>query len=87
MSVLDRRVLSDAQRARMAGLISGRPEAPGSTGRDNRMFVEAVLRIVRAGAPWRDLPDVFGPWNTGVPTVQPLERQRRLAPDLCRDER
>ena len=28
------------------------------------MFVEAVLWGVRTGAPWRDLPDVFGPWNT-----------------------
>jgi transposase len=64
LSVLDRLVLNDAQWARMAGLILGRPEMPGSTGRDNRMFVEAVLWIVRTGAPWRDLPDVFGPWNT-----------------------
>ena len=36
----------------------------GSTGRDNRMFVEGVLWIVRTGSPWRDLPDVFGEWNS-----------------------
>ena len=28
------------------------------------MFLEAVLWIVRTGSPWRDLPDVFGPWNS-----------------------
>ena len=28
------------------------------------MFVEAVLWLVRAGAPWRDLPDAFGKWGT-----------------------
>lgn len=28
------------------------------------MFVEAVLWIVRTGSPWRDLPQVFGPWNS-----------------------
>ncbi|CAH1651149.1 hypothetical protein CHELA1G11_10312 [Hyphomicrobiales bacterium] len=28
------------------------------------MFVEAVLWIVRTGSPWRDLPDVFGEWNS-----------------------
>ena len=64
MAATDRLVLSDAQWARVSGLISGRPEAPGSTGRDNRMFVEGVLWIVRSGAPWRDLPEVFGRWNS-----------------------
>jgi transposase len=29
-------------------------------GADNRLFVDAVLWLVRAGAPWRDLPDEFG---------------------------
>ena len=64
MAVLDRLVLSDAQWDRMAGLVLARPEAPGSTGRDNRMFVEGVLWVVRTGAPWRDLPEVFGNWNS-----------------------
>ena len=64
MAGLDRLVLSDAQWARMSGLILGRPELPGSTGRDNRLFVEGVLWIVRTGAPWRDLPEVFGRWNS-----------------------
>ncbi|WP_425339775.1 hypothetical protein [Methylobacterium platani] len=33
----------------MAPLIIGRPDQRGSTGRDNRMFVEGVLWIVRHG--------------------------------------
>lgn len=28
------------------------------------MFVEAVLWMAQTGAPWRDLPIEFGPWNT-----------------------
>jgi transposase len=29
------------------------------------MVVDAILWIVRTGAPWRDLPeDEFGPWET-----------------------
>ena len=28
------------------------------------MFVDAVLWLVRAGAPWRDLPEEFGNWNS-----------------------
>ncbi|WP_407696530.1 IS5 family transposase [Sphingomonas abietis] len=64
MGVMDRLVLSDSAWERMAPLIIGRPDQKGSTGRDNRMFVEAVLWIVRTGSPWRDLPEVFGDWNS-----------------------
>jgi transposase len=64
LGVKDRLVLSDAAWARMAPLIIGRPDQKGSTGRDNRMFVEGVLWIVRTGAPWRDLPEAFGDWNS-----------------------
>ncbi|MGB8364280.1 MAG: IS5 family transposase [Rhizomicrobium sp.] len=64
MGVLDRLVLSDFAWERMSPLIIGRPDQRGSTGRDNRMFVEGVLWIVRTGSPWRDLPEVFGDWNS-----------------------
>ena len=37
---------------------------PGRTAADNRVFVEAVLWILRRGAPWRDLPDAFGHWHS-----------------------
>ena len=62
MGVMDRLVLSDAHWDRMAPHIIGRPDQKGSTGRDNRMFVEGVLWIVGMGLPWRDLPDAFGDW-------------------------
>lgn len=64
MGVLDRLVLSDDAWERMAPLIIGRPDQKGSTGRDNRMFVEGVLWIVRTGSPGRDLPEAFGEWNS-----------------------
>ena len=63
MGVKDRLVLSDATWGRMAPLIIGRPDHKGSTGRNNRMFVEGVLWIVRTGSPWRDLPERFGDWK------------------------
>ncbi len=66
MGVTDRLVLSDRQWDRISGLIIGRPDQRGSTGRDNRMFVEGVLWIVRTGSPWRDLPEAFGEWNVSV---------------------
>lgn len=42
------------------------PEAK-TTGRppvDRRIMVEATAWRFRTGAPWRDLPDRFGNWNT-----------------------
>ena len=64
MGVLDRLILDDRQWERLSAHIIGDERTRGSSGRDNRMFVEAVLWIVRTGSPWRDLPDVFGSWNS-----------------------
>jgi putative transposase len=64
MGVLDRLVLRDDQWERMSAHIIGDGRTRGSSGRDNRMFLEGVLWIVRTGAPWRDLPEVFGAWNS-----------------------
>ena len=59
-----RLVLSDRQWERIAPHIIGDERTRGSSGRDNRLFVEAVLWLVRTGVPWRDLPEDFGPWNS-----------------------
>lgn len=57
-------VISDALWNKIAPLLPGKPEDPGATGRDNRLFLEAVFWRVRTGSPWRDLPKAFGKWNT-----------------------
>ncbi len=59
-----RTVLSDAQWDRIKGLFPGKESDRGVTGRDNRLFVEAVLWVARTGAPWRDLPERYGPYTT-----------------------
>ena len=61
---MDRRVLRDDQWERIAPLLPGKVGDAGRTEADNRLFVEAVLWIVRVGAPWRDLPEAFGNWNS-----------------------
>ena len=52
--------LTDEQYHRIAHLLAGKPEDPGATARDNRLFMDAVLWIARTGAPWPDLPERFG---------------------------
>jgi transposase len=40
---------------------------PAQTGRppkDRRNVMDGILWILRTGAPWRDLPEEFGPWST-----------------------
>ena len=49
-----------------------------STGRprsDLRKIVEAILWILRTGAPWRDLPERFGPWQTVYDRFQRWRRE------------
>ena len=60
----DRFVVSDAVWAKIASLLPGKATDPGATGKDNRLFLEAVLWRVRTGSPWRDLPSGFGRWNS-----------------------
>ena len=59
-----RKILRNEQWRRIEALLPGKVSDPGRTAADNRLFVEAVLWIARTGAPWRDLPLQFGPWNS-----------------------
>ncbi len=59
-----RHEIADEHWGRIEGLLSGRAGDPGVTARDNRLFVNAVLWIGKTGAPWRDLPERFGNWNS-----------------------
>ena len=59
-----RHAIVDDQWDRIKDLLPGRDGHPGVTAKDNRLFVDAVLWIAKTGAPWRDLPDRFGNWNS-----------------------
>jgi transposase len=58
------RYLTDERWALVDRRVTGKLGDPGCRGRDNRLFLEAVLWIARTGAPWRELPPEFGKWYT-----------------------
>ena len=64
MNLEDRTILTDAQWAKIEDLLPGRVGWAGRNAKDNRLFVEGILWILRTGAPWRDFPKTYGNWNS-----------------------
>lgn len=56
--------ITDQQWQRIAHLLPGKKSDVGHTAADNRLFINAILWVARSGAPWRDLPERFGCWNS-----------------------
>jgi transposase len=59
-----RHELNDEQWAAVQPLI---PRSTARTGRpagDRRLMLDGLFWILATGAPWRDLPERFGPWQT-----------------------
>jgi len=62
--MLYRHAIRDEDWERIKDLLPGRAGQPGRNARDNRLFIDAALWIAKTGAPWRDLPERFGKWNS-----------------------
>ena len=63
--MLRRYELTDDEWNRIADLLP--PENTGKQGRprkNNRTILNGMVWIARSGAPWRDLPERYGPWET-----------------------
>lgn len=59
-----RHALQDAEWEQIRDHLPGRFGTVGKPAKDNRQFVDAVLWIAKTGAPWRDLPERLGHWNS-----------------------
>jgi transposase len=62
---MTRKDLTDAQWARLAAVLP--PQKPPKAGKpnlDHRPIVNGILWRLRTGAPWRDLPERYGKWQT-----------------------
>ena len=59
----DRSLLTDAQWARLSPLLPGQERSPGTTAKDTRLFVEAVLWRARCGVSWHTVYARFRRWR------------------------
>jgi transposase len=57
-------LLSDEQWSLIEDLLSSRTGKRGGPFRDARLMVEGIVYRYRCGIAWRDVPAVFGPWQT-----------------------
>src|SRR5215210_3263294 len=48
--------------ARLAPLLP--PRKPGAPRKDDRLVIDGILWKLATGAPWRDLPERYGPWSS-----------------------
>jgi transposase len=59
-----RHELTDAQWDAIKDLLPGKDGDPGRTAADNRLFVGAVIYVLKTGIPWEDLPARYGKPNS-----------------------
>ena len=57
--------LTDQEWEQIAPLLPAEKNSrPGRPSKDNRLMINAMVWIARSGAPWRDLPERYGPWKS-----------------------
>lgn len=56
--------LTDKAWARIEPLLPAQSGRRGGRWRSHRQVIDAILWKERTGAPWRDLPERYGPWKT-----------------------
>ena len=55
--------ISDELWSKLEPLVPGQKGTWGGVAKNNRQFINGVFWILRTGAPWRDLPSVYGDWK------------------------
>lgn len=56
--------LTSAQWQRIEPLLPSPSKKGGRPPKSHKLVIEAVVWILRTGAPWRDMPSAYGPWKT-----------------------
>ena len=59
---MNRGDLTNEQWERLKPLLPPQKPHTGRPASDHRAMVNGILWVLRTGAPWRDLPERYGPW-------------------------
>ena len=70
--------IDDTQWAKLQPYLGNTPKKTGRPQADNRKLLNGVLWILRTGAPWRDLPEYYGPWQTVYKRFAQWEKDGKL---------
>ena len=82
--------LSEEQWARIRPLLPPERGRKARPARSNRTMVNAMLWILRSGAPWRDLPACYPPWQSVYTRFSRWTKQglwEQVLNELCKDAR
>ena len=80
--------LTDEQWDRVSGLLPAERGRKARPAKDNRVMVNGMVWVLRTGAPWRDLPQQYGPWSSVYTRFSRWTRQgvwRRVLDELAKD--
>ncbi|WP_211443169.1 transposase [Collimonas humicola] len=81
--------LRDEHWQKLRPLLLGGDNDPGASGRDNRLFLRAVLWVVGRRAKWSALPPAFGRWQTSYVRFMRWNQAdvwRQIAKQVSEDE-
>lgn len=63
-SIYRRGELTNTQWQRLQPLLPSQTSRVGRPSLDHRSVINGILWILRTGAPWRDMPERYGKWQT-----------------------
>ena len=70
--------IDDAQCEKIKPFLGNTPKKTGRPQADNRKLLNGVLWIMHTGAPWRDPPEYYGPWQTVYKRFSRWEKDEKL---------
>jgi transposase len=75
---MKRHELSDHQWGLLAPFFPPRPRKRGGQWKDDRALLNGIFWRLNTGAPWRDLPQRYGPWQTVYDRFTKLQKSGLL---------